>query len=156
MKNKRLPYTSTSRAINGYSDSKIAKSERADCVVRAIASASDMTYDKAHRWVADKFNRKPKKGTHGLPNGMDKMSISGERMSRKKVKTIPSNNLKTNGGKSRMTVGTFVKQFNKGTYILRVTGHAFTIKDGVVVGNFEDSVKIKRIVKNAWRIGVTV
>ena len=63
MKRKRLPYTSSSTAINGYRDSEIAKKENSDCVVRAIASASGMTYDKSHKWVADKFNRKNKKGT---------------------------------------------------------------------------------------------
>ena len=32
-----IPYTSTSLAIKGYADSKLAQSERGDCVVRAIA-----------------------------------------------------------------------------------------------------------------------
>ena len=46
-----IPYTATSLAIKGYSESPLAKSERADCVVRAIASAFDIQYDKAHTWV---------------------------------------------------------------------------------------------------------
>lgn len=149
----KVPYTKTSIAINGYDDSTIAKSERADCVVRAIASASGMTYDKAHNWVADTFNRKPKKGTYGFPKGMNKMSSDNKRLNRKKVTTIGSEYLKTNGGKSNMTVGSFIKEYNKGTYILRVTGHAFTIKDGSVIGNWDDAVKVRRIVKNAWKIG---
>jgi hypothetical protein len=33
-----------------------------------------------------------------------------------------------------------------------VTGHAFTIKDGVVIGNYEDSIKIKRPLKSAFKI----
>ena len=48
----KLPYTATSEAIKGYSDSALAKSERSDCVVRAVASAYDMLYDKAHKWEA--------------------------------------------------------------------------------------------------------
>lgn len=147
----KVPYTSTSVAINGYSESVIAKSERRDCVVRAVASASGMTYDKSHTWVAETFNRKPKKGTFGFPKGMNKMSEEGKRLNRKKVSIVKD--LKTNGGKSNMTVGTFIKEYNKGTYIIRVTGHAFTIKDGSVIGNFDDVVKTKRIVKNAWKIG---
>ena len=147
----KVPYTSTSVAINGYSESVIAKSERRDCVVRAVASASRMTYDKSHTWVAETFNRKPKKGTFGFPKGMNKMSEEGKRLNRKKVSIVKD--LKTNGGKSNMTVGTFIKEYNKGTYIIRVTGHAFTIKDGSVIGNFDDAVKTKRIVKNAWKIG---
>lgn len=148
----RLPYTSSSQAIKGY-DSPLARAERADCVVRAVASASGMEYEKAHKWVADTFNRKPKKGTFGFPIGMNRMSKDGKRLNRKKVRTIPSDHLTTNGGRSKMSVGTFIKEYNKGTYIVRVTGHAFTIKDGSVIGNWEDATKKRRIVKNAWKIG---
>ena len=110
MKRKRLPYTSSSTAINGYRDSEIAKKENSDCVVRAIASASGMTYDKSHKWVADKFNRKNKKGTYGFAPGMNGMNTNNLRLNRKTVNTIPYNNLTTNNGKSRMTVGTFIKE----------------------------------------------
>lgn len=151
--NFKVPYTKTSDAINGYADSPLAKSERADCVVRAIASASGMTYDKAHKWVADTFNRKPKRGTYGFTIRMNNMSKENKRLYRKKVTTISKEYLKTNGGKSKMTVGTFIKEYNRGTYILSVTGHAFTIKDGSVIGNWDDAVKVRRIVKSAWKIG---
>lgn len=149
----KIPYTATSQAIKGYSDSKLAKSETNDCVVRAVASAFDIQYDKAHKWVADKFNRKPRKGTFGFPIGMDTMSTNKTRFNYKKTKTIEAENLTTNRGKSKMTVGTFAKEYNIGTYILRVTGHAFTIKDGSVIGNTNDADQIRKIIKNAWKIG---
>jgi hypothetical protein len=60
---------------------------------------------------------------------------------------------KTNGGKSKMSVGTFVKEYDKGTYIIRVSGHAFTIKDGWVIGNPNDATQLRKVVKNAWKIG---
>ena len=44
------------------SNSKIARGETSDCVVRAIASASGWDYDKSHKFVADEFNRKDRKG----------------------------------------------------------------------------------------------
>ena len=149
----KIPYTATSQAIKGYSDSALAKSEKSDCVVRAVASAYDIQYDKAHKWVATTFNRKPKKGTYGFPIGMDKMSTNKTRMNRKLTKTIDSKDLTTNNGKSKMTVGTFVKEYDKGTYIVRVSGHAFTIKDGSVIGNPNDAEQIRKVVKNAWKIG---
>ena len=65
MKNQ-LPYCKTSEAIKGYDNSSIAKSETNDCVVRAIASAFDLEYDKAHKFVGDKFGRKPRQGTFGF------------------------------------------------------------------------------------------
>jgi hypothetical protein len=149
----KIPYTSTSIAIKGYSDSALAKSERGDCVVRAVASAYDIHYDKAHQWVADNFKRKPKKGTYGFPIGMNKMSDNKTRFNYKRTKTIDPKFLTTNNGKSKMTVGTFVKEYDKGTYIVRVSGHAFTIKDGSVIGNPNDAEQIRKVVKNAWKIG---
>lgn len=148
-----IPYTKTSLAIKGYSDSSLAKSETKDCVVRAVASAFDLEYDKAHKWVATTFNRQNKKGTYGFPTGMNKISDNKSRLNYKRTKTIESKYLTTNKGKSRMSVGTFAKEYDKGTYIIRVTGHAFTIKDGVVIGNPEDSSKVRKIVMNAWKIG---
>ncbi len=148
-----IPYTSTSQAIKGYADSPLAKSERADCVVRAIASAFDLEYDKAHKWVATTFNRKPQKGTFGFPIGMNKMSDNKTRLNYKRTKTIDAKHLTTNGGKSKMTVGTFAKEYNTGTFIIRVTRHAFTIKDGHVIGNPDDATALRKIIKNAWKIG---
>ena len=149
----KIPYTATSIAIKGYSDSALAKSERGDCVVRAVASAYDIHYDKAHQWVANTFKRKPKKGTYGFPIGMNKMSDNNTRFNYKRTKTIDPKFLTTNNGKSKMTVGTFVKEYDKGTYIVRVSGHAFTIKDGSVIGNPNDAEQIRKVVKNAWKIG---
>jgi hypothetical protein len=57
-------------------------------------------------------------------------------------------------GKSNITIGTFVKLYDKGTYIVTVRGHAFSIKDGVVVGgNREDAKKMRCILEGAWKIG---
>jgi hypothetical protein len=52
----------------------------------------------------------------------------------------------------KMTVGTFIKKNPKGTFFVLVKGHAFTIKDGVVIGNYEDSVKTKRPMRCAFEI----
>ncbi len=147
-----IPYTSTSQAIKGYSDSALAKSETNDCVVRAIASAFDLEYNKAHQWVAKTFNRKPKKGTFGFPIGMNRMSDNNTRFNYKRTKTIDAKYLTTNGGKRKMTVGTFAKEYNSGTYIIRVARHAFTIKDGSVIGNPNDATQLRKIIKNAWKI----
>jgi hypothetical protein len=62
--------------------------------------------------------------------------------------------VKVNGKKvnRKMTVGTFINEYPIGTFFILVNRHAFTIKDGVVHGNYEDSVKRKRIVKHAFHI----
>jgi hypothetical protein len=51
-----------------------------------------------------------------------------------------------------MTVGTFTKQNPVGTFFLLVSRHAFTIKDGVVIGNREDSTKKKRVLLHAFEV----
>jgi len=144
----KLPYTKTSEAIKGYSDSSIAKTERADCVVRAIASASGMTYDKAHSFVSETFGRKPRKGTPRFISTMNNLISTNKKLNRKKV-----TNISVKVGTKNMTVNSFTKIYTKGSYILNVTGHAFTVKDGVVIGNFNDSTQIRKILKGAWKIG---
>jgi hypothetical protein len=51
-----------------------------------------------------------------------------------------------------MTVGTFIKKNPKGTFFVLVSGHAFTIKDGVVIGNWDDAVKTKKRLRCAFEI----
>ena len=51
---------------NGYQvsgSSEIAKGEKNDCVVRAIANACDVNYEQAHKYCAETFDRKKGKGT---------------------------------------------------------------------------------------------
>ena len=164
MKNK-LPYEATGNAIKGYSDSAIAKGETNDCVVRAFASSFDVSYDYAHRYVADEFGRKPRKGTYGTVPTLVKMADSLFKVNGKKVCLIGErkNNqmigslkydvtVKGETKKRNMTVGTFVKQNPKGTFFVLVRRHAFTIKDGVVIGNPEDAIKTKRPMRCAFQI----
>jgi hypothetical protein len=81
------------------------------------------------------------------------MSTNNTRFNYKRTKTIDAKYLTTNKGKSKMTVGTFAKEYNIGTYIIRVDRHAFTIKDGSVIGNPNDATQLRKVVKNAWKVG---
>jgi hypothetical protein len=164
MKN-RLPYEMTSKAIKGYSDSAIAKGETNDCVVRAFASSFEIPYDAAHEYVATYFNRKPRRGTFGTSLKLVKMANEEVVVNEKKVHLVGyrftpsmfgtlSYDVKVKGEikKRNMTVGTFIKKNPIGTFFVIVSGHAFTIKDGVVIGNYEDSVKVRRVMKCAFEI----
>ena len=165
MKNQ-LPYCNTSEAIKGYDNSPIAKSETNDCVVRAIASAFDLEYDRAHKFVAGTFGRKPRQGTFGFGVGMNKIAEERTRIGRKCIKPMGvkieyssfrslSYDVKVKGVKTsrQMTVGTFISKHPLGTYVVTVKGHAFTIKDGVVIGNREDAIQKRKIMLLAWRVG---
>ena len=158
MKNQ-LPYESTGSAIKGYSDSVTARRETNDCVVRAFASAFDVTYDYAHKYIAEQFGRKPRKGTYYTASKMTKLSEGVLKVNDKKINSVfypysLSYEVKVKGDvvKRQMTVGTFVKKNPKGTFFILVRGHAFTIKDGVVIGNPEDAIKTKRPMRSAFQI----
>jgi hypothetical protein len=164
MKNK-LPYEKTSIAIKGYSESAIAKSETNDCVVRAFASSFEIPYDDAHKYVEEHFNRKPRCGTFGTSLKLVKMSNEDVEVNNKKVHLVGyrftpsmfgslSYDVKVKGQVKRrnMTVGTFIKKNPIGTFLVIVSGHAFTIKNGVVIGNYEDSVKVRKVMRCAFEI----
>lgn len=163
---KQLPYESTGRAIKGYTESSIAKGESGDCVVRAFASSFDVSYDFAHKFVEEDFKRQPRRGTFFTASKMVKISQDLIKVNDKKVFPVgePTKNpllpysltydVKVKGEivKRQMTVGTFVKKNPKGTFFVLVKGHAFTIKDGVVIGNPEDAIKLKRPMRAAFQI----
>jgi len=161
----KLPYESTSRAIKGYSESVIAKGETNDCVVRAFASSFEVPYDVAHKFIAEEFKRKPRCGTFGTVSKMvglydDNFRFNGKEIiiigNRKNSYLIGSLEypVKVKGEMKmrQMTVGTFIKKYPKGTFFVLVKGHAFTIKDGVVIGNWDDAVKTKRPMRCAFQI----
>lgn len=164
MKNQ-LPYEATGTAIKGYKDSLLAKGETNDCVVRAFASAFEISYDKAHKYITENFGRQPRKGTYGTSTKLVKMSDKRTTVNYKRVYPVGtrysdsmfgslSYNVKIKGITKRrnMTVGRFVKQNPKGTFLVIVSRHAFTIKDGVVIGNVEDSIRTRKIMKCAFEI----
>jgi hypothetical protein len=151
---KQLPYIQTSTAIIGYTESAIAKSECNDCFVRAVASSFDCPYDTAHAWVKEKFGRKDKKGTMWVSSKMATMSSKEETFNDKSVKTIENlrsyDNIKYK--MKRTTLNQFIKKYPTGTYILIVKGHAFTLKNGAVIGNKGDATSMKKIVHDAFQI----
>jgi hypothetical protein len=150
--------TSSSSYIIGYSDSKIAKSETNDCVVRSFASAFKVTYDEAHQFVSTKFNRKPRKGTARFVTTMNNMSSHSTNLFGKTLKSLGNGSPKNSmmyqeGSKTRnMTTFQFLRKYPKGTYMVMVSGHAFTIHNGVVIGNHEDVLKTKRVILHAWEV----
>jgi hypothetical protein len=157
---KQTPYISSSVAIKGINDSVLAKSENNDCVVRAFAAAYNVSYDFAHKKVAELFGRKNRQGTFCFSIVMRQMELEDVRINRKKVQTIRKDaNLsywvKVKGVNTlrSMTTAKFLEDYPTGTYIVTVKGHAFTIKDGVVIGNPEDATQRKKNIFGAWKIG---
>ena len=89
----------SSKEIKGYNSSKIAKGEKNDCFVRALAAATEVDYDTSHEFVQKTFKRKPKKGTenHQIVKAMAGFQEEGMNIGNKsfKVNVLP---------KSRITI----------------------------------------------------
>lgn len=134
--------------IIGYNESAIAKGEKNDCVVRAVASTFNLKYDVAHKFVADEFGREPRKGTFGTATKLSQRSnILGT-----KYKIIPKEELlypgsqahQNRGGKPvPIVLNMFLEKFPKGKYLVIVKQHAFSVIDGVVVGNSNDGERLR-------------
>lgn len=140
---------------------KLQQEEKNDCVVRSIMNIYGITYNQAHAFCKDEMGRVDKKGVNrakwepvilrenfghvAKPVGEEINGVFGLWTKYENVRT-----------KSeivcQMTVGTFLKEFSKGTYFINVRKHAFVVKDGEVIGNSEDAAKLRVIVKSAYKV----
>jgi hypothetical protein len=149
--------------------SEIAKRENRDCVVRAVAASMEVDYDEAHKWVATRFNRQYKKGTFNTYRTFRKYAAGrfnviveemGEVNAEFPVRGLKSVDKKmffryNRGGKvcfGALTMARFLKKYNKGTYFVLVSGHALAVRDGIVYGNHEDSLKMRVRIESAFKI----
>jgi len=157
---------------NGYDvtmGSSLAINEKNDCAVRAFANAFQITYDTAHKFAEEVFNRKPKKGTKSVFPILSKLGFAQFDMFADSlfpetrlysIHPIARNNKRIGIVNTdythkvvNHTVKTFCSKFNKGTYILTVNKHALTIKDGVVIDNPNYKFTgYRRIVESACEI----
>ena len=156
---------------NGYDvtvGSSLAVNEKNDCAVRAFANAFSITYNAAHKFAEEVFNRKPRKGVKGMFPTLAKLGFAQFNMFTDSL--FPETRVyslhplaRSKSGKLvntdythkevNHTVKTFCAKYNKGTYIVLVAKHALTVKDGIVIDNpnykFEG---YRRIVESAVEI----
>jgi len=158
--NKVLDYSYASNEIKGYSNSKIAKDEKNDCFVRAVAAATGSNYDSAHKFVKKEFDRKKGKGTQFVATAMQKLEKSGFTIDNRdfNIKVLPKGRI-TNQYKlygeivnRKKTVKSFMKDNPKGTFIVGVSKHAFTVKDGMLIDNAGEEFRPTRKVDSVFQI----
>ena len=161
---------------NGYAvaqGSNVAKNEKNDCVVRAIANVCGVSYDEAHKFCSETFGRKQGQGTQlfsfimkqikGIKfNGPAQLSLfddnNGKVVNVKHIGDMPKAggkliNPKYKHKKVAFTVKEFARRFNKGNYIVAVNKHALAICDGVIVDNSNYQTDgYRRVVESAFRI----
>ena len=155
--------------VSGSSD--IAKTEKSDCFVRAVANACDVQYDQAHKFVKLNFNRKKGEGTKSTIlhfaklkkmefEPMGQLQLFPENLTRlvKCLGYAPKiggsfTNPEYTHKPVAYTVKAFAQKYSKGNFILTVEGHALAIKNGIVVDN--DNYQFngyRRVVESAYQI----
>ena len=153
---KQIPICSPDKSIKGYQESKLAQAETNDCMVRATAAAFDVHYDEAHDFCRRNFRRQFRKGSFGVYHTLKAAEADGAEIFKKKIESIlPFTYYKVYGQEvqRKMTVGTFAVKYPKGTYLLLVRGHAFTIKNGEVAGgNYDDGLHLRKRLEHAWKV----
>ena len=141
---------------------QLAKAEKADCVVRSIASATGVSYRTAHQFCKDVFKREDRKGTSNLnlTSGLLKMEESGMKIdnkefSVKKLGKVRTKNLYKVKGEAiwrKKTLKSFVKDNPKGTFLVMVAKHALTIKDGELMDWDSNKFEPTRKVMDAYEL----
>lgn len=164
---------STSRTINGVTtntvdfESNIATGESNDCVVRAMTVGFDKKYNVVHSFCKGFFSREDRQGTSGVDSLDSTPYLFGQKVTRLGKVQYGSNDFEwkgrllgkrypIGGGKKKfrqMSVGTFLKTYTEGTYLLVVRGHMFCVKGGEVFGNSNDGAMLKRPINMAYKIG---
>ena len=151
---------------NGYDvtqGSVLARNEKNDCAVRAIANAFNVTYDTAHMFASTKLERKARKGVKAMFAKLDLLgevtfdlfsnTLFPESRTYKLDGTLNPINTDYTHKDVSYTVKTFCARYNEGTYIVLVNKHALTIKDGIVIDNPDmQFTGYRRIVESACKI----
>lgn len=158
---KPLSYAYSQEVLN-LATNKLAQKENNDCVVKAIATAIDGSYNDAHDFAKNYLMRNDGQGTHlntFIPNiCKEEMTIGKKKVSFNKLsKQRITNRYKVKGEifDRQKTVKSFIKDNQKGTFIVTVAGHALTIKDGMIIDNVGEEYRPTRKVQGALQVNVT-
>ncbi len=154
---------------------ELSSNEKNDCVVRAITHAFDVDYIDAHHFCEHKLHRVSGNGTYTrryLPKikqafgcKIKQLGKRGkynkdyryltrdqkskvERWSNAKQKWV----MKREKVQVEYKVNEFVKAHSEGKYLVTVKGHMFALIDGVIKGNWDDSKRLTRKVKTAYKV----
>lgn len=117
-------------------DAGSPSSERNDCTVRALAIATETSYNKAYMKLAA-AGRKRNKGFH-VCDILKSNSVHFDHTFKK---------LRFRKG---ITLRKFLKNYPKGIYYVQKRGHVFVIRDGAVLDTFKPGAYT--IIIKAWEV----
>ena len=139
-----------------------SSSEKNDCSVRAFTTALDVDYDAAHSYLKNVFKREDKKGCKKMETTAREISLSGETQKINdvefEIEVLPeskvTNTYKLHGEEiaRKKTVKSFIKDFSKGIYLVLVSGHVFTVKNGLMIDNVGEEWRPTRKVESVFEL----
>ena len=154
-------YLDVNKAYSSF-DSNLAKNEKNDCFVRALAVATGSAYETAHEKAKSSFGRPDKKGTpsenivaqmlnyeqSGMTIGDNtyKVTVLGNKDTKNVYKLYGEKVLR------QKTLKSFIESHPKGTYIVTVAKHALTVKDGEVMDWNSNKFLPTRKIQGAYKI----
>jgi hypothetical protein len=166
-------YKANSNLIKG---SSIAKAEHNDCMVKAVSASFGVSYDAAHGFVKETFNRKNREGTYFVEDILNKkkplgftiapfgqLTLFGDNTTKVRLKWLGSSpklggelcNPNYTHKKVAYTIKTFLQKYKTGRYLVLVRGHALAVVDGVLVDNEGYGENgYRRPIENAYRVDV--
>ena len=154
-------YLDVNKAYSSF-DSNLAKNEKNDCFVRALAVATGSAYETAHEKAKSSSGRPDKKGTPNenivaqmLNYEMNGMTVGDNTYSVSVLGNKDTKNVyKLYGEKvlRQKTLKSFIESHPKGTYIVTVAKHALTVKDGEVMDWNSNKFLPTRKIQGAYKI----
>ena len=163
---KVLDYKYSSKEIDYSRASAYTKNkEKNDCSVRAIATAIGVDYDDAHKYMSETLEREARKGDKNMVGRIIRqtkkenpvqeagnVSFEYEYIPRKNIR----NRYKLHGEEiyRKKTVKSFIDTFRDGTFLVFVSKHVFTVKDGVLIDNAGEEFRPTRKVIDAVKVMV--
>lgn len=127
------------KEIYRYSNPHPEKKNVTDCVVRAITIAVDGDYLEVRRHL-NRVKKELKESSYKNKKFIDKYAkLNGwNKISFPAIKGVP-----------RLRGKDFVKQYPKGTYILKLAGYIVTVVDGVYLDTWDSTEKM---IYKAWEV----
>ena len=104
--------------------------ERQDCTVHATSIAAQIPYYQAHDLLA-RFGRRPR---HGIPY------ISFVRNLREPVGAYRIERVRM---PETVTLAKFLRDFPKGRFVVRKSGHVFAVIDGIQYDSFPNGPRVR-------------
>ena len=135
-------------------------SETNDCSVRAFTTALDVDYDSAHSYLKETFKREDKKGCKKMNLTAKKLEGEIQKIDDVEfdISVLPedkvTNTYKLHGEviARKKTVKSFIKDFAQGIYLVLVSGHVFTVKNGLMIDNVGEEWRPTRKVESVFEL----